>query len=114
MRTSPEEALLILNKWRSASSRLIAFVTSPSGPPADFAVRLEGVVTRIESETGVVLFKSGDNFIMCRLSDVIEYNESIESLAAELSQVLGLQRQEWKTVLCLVYSRATILFCESL
>jgi hypothetical protein len=113
MISSPEDARLLLNKWMRESARLVAFVSTVPTPPADFAVRLEGCVTRVEEGPDmVVLFESGEDFIMFRLSEVIEYSESIEH-SANLAQVLARERQKWVAALCLTYAHSTLLFCTN-
>jgi hypothetical protein len=77
MVTSPEEAQLLLNKWMIESARLVAFAASIE-PPANFVVRLIGSVSRIEEETGTVLFESESDFIVFRLADVIEYKDQLK------------------------------------
>ena len=114
MISSPEEARLLLNKWRSEAVRLVAFITTFPSPPADLVIRLDGFVTAIteRGESGAVIFESGENFIMFRLSEVIEYKESVE-MSADLPQLMAREKQRWRAALCLSYSHTTLVFCEN-
>lgn len=109
MRSSPEEARLLLNKWMRESVRLVAFISSVS-KPAEFVVRLEGSVTSVGGEDGASLFESGDNFIMFTLSNVINYSEGVE-IGSTLDDVLAFKRQQWSATLGLGYEHETLVFC---
>jgi hypothetical protein len=93
MNSSPEEARLLLNKWRSESVRLLVFVTN-FPPPAQFNVRLEGVVTGIDPVTGTTAVESGEDFILFRLGEEINYQESVE-MSANLEQAIAHQKQKY-------------------
>ncbi len=108
MISSPEEARLLLNKWRSESARVLVLVSNFPSPPADFTVRLEGLVTAIVPE-GTVVVESGENFIMFRLSDA-NYQESVE-VSANLDQLFAHQKKKWKAALCFSHTHSTVLFC---
>jgi hypothetical protein len=108
MISSPEEARLLLNKWRSTSVRVLVFVSNSPSPPADFMVRLEGLVTGIAPE-GTILVESDENFIMFRLSDA-NYQESVE-ISANLDQLFAHQKKKWKAALCFNHAHSTVLFC---
>jgi hypothetical protein len=110
MISSPEEARLLLNKWTNESARIVAFLSSFPSPPADFVVRLEGKFTKVEPETGTVLFESEEDFMMFRLNDAIEYRESFDH-SANLPQVLARERTKWTAALCLTYKSSTLVFC---
>jgi hypothetical protein len=107
MISSPGEARLLLNKWMSDKSRVLAFIKT--GP---VICRLEGLISRTDdTDEGAVLFRSEEDFIIFHLGCAVGYGESLE-MPEHFEDAETEDCKKWKSGLTLTYPEGVaLIFC---
>jgi hypothetical protein len=109
MISSPEDALLLIKKWRSGSAKVLAFI---SPPDKAFVSRFEGLIAGIDEAKFAVRLQSGEDFILFNLlSCKIGYGEAVD-MASTFDEAQSDEARKWEATLCLVYNgRTAIVLC---
>jgi hypothetical protein len=109
MISSPEDALLLLKKWRSESALVLAIV---SPPDRAFVSRLEGKITGVDDSRLICMLESGEDFILFKLLQCkVAYGESLD-LSSTFDESARNETRNWKAGVILTYECGTsIVLC---